>query len=348
MFMAFIHVTSQEAAAAPMGRGRIGVLLTNLGTPDDTNFGAVRRYLSEFLSDQRVIEANPAIWQPILQGVVLTVRPGRSGKAYKRIWNEEKNESPLRTYTREQAELLAARFQTDDVRVGWGMRYGSPSVGEAVTELMREGCDRILFMPLYPQYSATTTATANDQLFRFLMTVRRQPAIRTLPAFADDPVYIKALAETLQLALSGLSEKPQMIVTSFHGLPNEYVAKGDPYREDCERTVVALRAAMGLSDEDMPLTFQSRFGPAKWLEPYTTPFVAALPAKGITRVAVITPGFMADCIETLDELGNELRDEFMAAGGKELTLVPCLNACPQAIDLLEHLARSELSGWVKL
>ncbi|GBR06638.1 ferrochelatase [Acetobacter oeni] len=342
--MSFLHI-SGASEPAPMGQGRVGILLANLGTPDDTGFSGVRRYLSEFLSDQRVIEASPAVWQPILQGVVLTVRPRKSGAAYRRIWNTDRNESPLRTWTREQSDQLAKRFSAENISVVWGMRYGKPSVAQAVGELMTAGCDRILFMPLYPQYSATTTATANDQLFRFLMKLRRQPAVRTLPAFADHPAYIRALAETARQALSSLSAPPQMIVTSFHGLPNEYVAKGDPYRQDCERTVAALRTAMGMTEQDMPLTFQSRFGPAKWLEPYTAPFIAGLPEKGVKRIAVIMPGFMADCIETLDEIGNEVRSEFLAAGGEELTLIPCLNGSREAIDLLETLARSEIQGW---
>ncbi|NHN88662.1 ferrochelatase [Acetobacter conturbans] len=343
--MEFLHISS-EHPDAPAPGSRVGILLINLGTPDDTNYAAVRRYLSEFLSDQRVIEANPAIWQPILQGVVLTVRPGKSGKAYGRIWNRERDESPLRTFSRAQAELLAERFRSENVSVAWGMRYGTPSIADAATELMQSGCDRIVAMALYPQYSATTTATANDQLFRFLMKIRRQPAIRTLAPFPDDPVYIDALASTLEEALAGLPEQPQVVVTSFHGLPKDYVRKGDSYQADCERTVVALRERLGKTSEEMPLTFQSRFGPAKWLEPYTAPFVAALPAQGIRRVAIMTPGFMVDCLETLDELGNEVRHEFMAAGGEELTLIPCLNACSQAIDLLEYLARSQLQGWV--
>ncbi|MBO1360909.1 ferrochelatase [Acetobacter sacchari] len=342
--MTFIHL--HDAPAAPQGSGRIGILLVNLGTPDDTSFVGVRRYLSEFLSDRRVIEAPPALWQPILQGVVLTTRPRRSAEAYRRIWDNSSNESPLRVYTRAQAEGLAQRFAADeDIVVAWGMRYGTPSVASAVDELLRAGCDRIVAMPLYPQYSATTTATANDQLFRHLMKLRRQPAVRTLPPFADHPAYIAALAESVRTAYAALPERPQMLVTSFHGLPNEYVRKGDPYREECERTVTALRASLSMNEDEAPLTFQSRFGPAKWLEPYTAPFISALPARGVTRIAVLMPGFMADCIETLDEIGNEVREEFMEAGGKELTLVPCLNDAVEAIDLLETLARNEMSGW---
>lgn len=351
--MTFIHVPrertcglSSECEALPVGQGRVGVLLVNLGTPEDASYRAVRRYLSEFLSDRRVIEASPAIWQPILQGVVLTVRPGRSAKAYRRIWDKQRDESPLRAFSRMQAELLAERLEPEGVRVAWGMRYGSPSIADAATELMKAGCDRILSMPLYPQYSATTTATANDQLFRFLLKTRLQPAIRTLPPFADDPVYIEALAETLNAALTGLGETPQMVVTSFHGLPNDYVEKGDPYRAECVRTVEALRRRLSLNEERMPMTFQSRFGPAKWLEPYTAPFIAGLPAKGIRRVAVMTPGFMTDCLETLDELGNEVKEEFLAAGGEELTLVPCLNASAPSINLLTYLARKQMQGWI--
>ncbi|GBQ28206.1 ferrochelatase [Acetobacter estunensis NRIC 0472] len=343
--MNFLHVPAAQSVAS-VGGGRLGVLLLNLGTPDDTSFASVRRYLSEFLSDRRVIEANPVVWQPILQGVVLTVRPRRSGEAYRRIWNTACDESPLRTFTRAQAEQLAERFAAENVQVAWGMRYGTPSVADGVTELMQAGCDRILAMPLYPQYSATTTATANDQLFRFLMKLRLQPAIRTLPAFADHALYIRALADSLKTAVEGLSAPPQMVVISFHGLPEEYVRKGDPYREECERTVAALRQETGLSEQEMPMTFQSRFGPTKWLEPYTAPFLAGLPAQGITRVAVMTPGFLTDCLETLDEIGNEVRDEFLAAGGEELTLIPCLNASKGAIDLLEGLARVELGGWL--
>lgn len=329
-----------------MGQGRIGVLLINLGTPSDTGYSGVRRYLSEFLSDQRVIEASPVVWQPVLQGVVLTVRPGKSGAAYKRIWNTERDESPLLTFTREQGERLAERFGGEPVTVAWGMRYGVPSVSESVRSLLEAGCDRILAVPLYPQYSATTTATANDQLFRFLMQLRRQPAIRTMPAFPDHPAYIRALASIARTTLAELAQPPQMIVTSFHGLPKQYVEKGDPYYEDCVRTVTALRAEMGMTEETMPLTFQSRFGPAKWLEPYTAPFIAGLPAKGIRRIAVIMPGFMTDCIETLDEIGNEVRHEFIQAGGEEFTLIPCLNGSDEAITLLETLVRSELGGWL--
>ncbi|MHC0614407.1 ferrochelatase [Komagataeibacter oboediens] len=339
-------ITVNRAARHENAPSHAGVLLSNLGTPDGTGYGAVRRYLAEFLSDRRIIEASPLIWKPILYGPVLTFRPRKSGEAYHRIWHHDRNESPLRTYTRAQAEQLGARLAADDVPVAWGMRYGQPSIKQALHDLVGQGCDRILLAPLYPQYSATTTATANDQAFRALMRMRNQPAIRTLPPFADHPAYIAALGRSISARLATLDFRPQMIVASFHGLPKIYVEKGDTYAAECQRTIEALRQAMGYDEEMMPLTFQSRFGPAKWLEPYTAPFIESLPARGIERIAVITPGFISDCIETLDEIGNEAGDAFVRAGGKELALIPCLNDSPDAIDLLETLVRQELGGWV--
>ncbi|GBR44589.1 ferrochelatase [Neokomagataea thailandica] len=340
--MAFIYRT--PCTAIPK-TGRTGVLLVNLGTPDDTGYWAVRRYLSEFLSDRRVIEAPSLLWQPILQGPVLARRPFASGANYARIWDREQNASPLRVYTQRQAELLKERFKQEDVPVAWGMRYGKPSIAQAVDELMDQGCDRIISLPLYPQYSATTTATANDQLFRALMRLRGQPSVLTVPSFPDHPLFIKGLEESVRRTLGGLSFKPQRLVVSFHGLPKICVDKGDRYREECERTTTALRSALDLRDEQMPLTFQSRFGPMEWLQPYTSEFVSKLPEQGVTRIAVITPGFMADCIETLDEIGNELREEFVDAGGEEFALVPCLNDDVAAIDLIEALTRQALKGF---
>jgi protoporphyrin/coproporphyrin ferrochelatase len=340
--MTFLTVRPGE----PVAPSRIGVLLTNLGTPDGTGYGAIRRYLSEFLSDRRIIEISPALWQPILQGPVLALRPRRSGAAYRRIWHTERDESPLRTHTRAQGEALAERLATDGVAVEWAMRYGRPSIASGIERLLGRGCTRILLLPLYPQYSATTTATANDQAFRTLMRLRNQPAVRTVPPFPDHPLYIAALARSVRETLAGLSFVPQRIVASFHGLPRDYVERGDPYAEECGRTLAALRRALDMDAETMPLTYQSRFGPARWLDPATAPLVAGLPAQGITRVAVIMPGFMADCIETLDEIGNEVRADFTAAGGTDFALVPCLNASPATIDLLEGLAREELAGWL--
>lgn len=324
--------------------GRTGVLLINLGTPDETSSGAVRRYLREFLSDRRVIEASPLLWQPILHGVVLSTRPRRSGAAYARIWNQAENASPLRLFTKAQAEGLRRRLG-QETPVAWGMRYGTPSVAQALEELLDQGCDRIVSLPLYPQYSATTTATANDQLFRALMRLRRQPAVHTVPPFPDHALYIEALAGSVREALGSLPFKPQRLIASFHGLPQQYVEAGDHYPEDCERTVAALRRALDLRDEQMPLVYQSRFGPTEWIKPYAAPYVEALPKEGVTRIAMIMPGFMTDCIETLDEIGNELHESFLDAGGEAFAVIPCLNASGPAIDLLEALARQAMRGY---
>ncbi len=323
-----------------------GLLLINLGTPDGTDYRSVRRYLSEFLSDRRVIEANPLIWRPVLEALVLSLRPQKSGAAYRRIWNRALDESPLRTYTRAQAEKLAPRFAADGIPVAWGMRYGTPSIAAAIEELVSKGCDRIVILPLYPQYSATTTATANDQAFRALMRLRRQPAIRTVPSFPDHPIYIEGLAAVIRRTLAQLDWKPDLLVGSFHGLPRSYVAAGDPYPDECERTMRALRLKLRLDAALTPMTYQSRFGLAKWLEPYTAPTVVSLAEAGIRRIAMVMPAFLADCIETLDEIGNELRDEFLHAGGEKFCTIPCLNDDDLAIDLLEALARAEFAGWI--
>ena len=327
---------------------RVGVLLVNLGTPDGTDYRAVRRYLSEFLSDRRVIEFNPLLWQPLLQGVILSVRPFRSGAAYRRVWNREHDESPLRTYTRGQASLVARAMASEpNVVVDWAMRYGQPSIGDRLQRLVRvEGCDRVLIVPLYPQYSATTTATVNDEAFRALMRMRRQPAIRTVPAFPDHPLYISALAGSVRDTIASLPWKPDLLLASFHGLPRRYVKKGDPYPADCNRTIRALRTELGLALRDLPMTYQSRFGPEPWLVPYTDKRVALLRARGVRKLVVVTPGFLSDCIETLDEIGVELRHQFLEAGGEEFAVVPCLNDRPDVLPLLETLVRDGLSGWL--
>jgi ferrochelatase len=323
----------------------VGVLLINLGTPDATDPRSVRRYLREFLSDRRVIETNPLIWQPILNLVVLAIRPKRSGHAYEKIWNREKNESPLRTITRAQGEKLAARLAGDRVIVDWAMRYGQPSIGDRIREMMREGCTRILLAPLYPQYSAATTATANDAAFRALMGMRLQPAIRTLPDYHDDPDYIDALARSMTRSLAALSFEPQVILASYHGLPQEYVDKGDPYYVQCLATTRLLRARLGWSEERLRPVFQSRFGRSEWLKPYTLETVAGLAKAGVKRLAVVTPGFAADCIETLEEIGMQNADAFHAAGGTDFAALPCLNDSEEGMALIEQLVRRELKGW---
>jgi ferrochelatase len=324
----------------------VGVLLVNLGTPDATDPRSVRRYLREFLSDRRVIETNPLIWQPILNLVVLAVRPRRSGHAYEKIWNREKNESPLRTITRAQGEKLAARLAADGIVVDWAMRYGQPSIGERMRELAREGCTRILVAPLYPQYSASTTATANDAAFRALMTMRVQPAIRTLPGYHVDPEYIDALARSMMRSLAALSFEPEVVLASYHGLPQEYVDRGDPYYDQCAATTDLLRARLGWSAERLRLTFQSRFGRAEWLKPYTLDTVTTLARGGVKRLAVVTPGFAADCIETLEEIGMQNADAFRAHGGTDFAALPCLNDSDEGMTLIEQLVRRELKGWI--
>ncbi|MDQ1077710.1 ferrochelatase [Pseudoroseomonas cervicalis] len=341
--MSFLSATPpRPLRRAASETGRSGVLLVNLGTPDSTRYWDVRRYLSEFLSDRRVIEINPLLWQPLLQGVILTTRPFRSGAAYRRIWNTALDESPLRSFTRSQAEKLQHAFPEDGPLIDWAMRYGRPSIAEKLEAMQDQGCDRILVVPLYPQYSATTTATVNDQVFRALMRMRRQPTIRIAPPFPDHPLYIEGLAKSVRETLATLPQAPQLLVASFHGLPRRYVKAGDPYPAECNRTMRALRASLGLTARDFPMTFQSRFGREPWLEPYTDERITSLPKRGITRVAVITPGFLSDCIETLDEIGHELREEFLEAGGETLTVIPCLNDTPDAIRLLRALVRDNM------
>jgi ferrochelatase len=274
------------------------------------------------------------------------VRPRRSGHAYEKIWNRERNESPLRTITRAQGEKLAARLAGDRIIVDWAMRYGQPSIGERVRELVREGCTRILVAPLYPQYSASTTATVNDTAFRALMQMRRQPAIRTLPDYHDDPGYIDALATSMTRALATLPFEPEAVLASFHGLPQEYVNKGDPYYDQCLATTELLRARLGWNADRLRVTFQSRFGRAEWLKPYTLETVTEMAKAGVKRLAVVTPGFAADCIETLEEIGMQNAEEFRAHGGLEFAALPCLNDSDEGMALIERLVRRELQGWV--
>ena len=335
------------AGHPPVAFGKVGLLLVNLGTPEATDYWSMRRYLSQFLSDRRVIEVSPWFWQPLLQGVILTTRPKKSGAAYDEIWNRERNESPLKTITRDQAEGLAARLADlgDRLVVDWAMRYGQPALGERIEALHKAGCERILIMPLYPQYSAATTATVMDESFRKLMKLRWQPSLRGLPPYHDDPAYIAALAQSLTAFLAGLEWQPQAVIASYHGLPQEYFDKGDPYHCHCHKTNRLLREHLGWSEDFLRLTFQSRFGRAEWLQPYTDETLEALPGEGVTRVVVITPGFAADCVETLEEIAIAGRESFAEAGGTHYAVVPCLNASEPGLDLLEALARRELAGW---
>ena len=332
----------------PIPPERVGVLLINLGTPDATDFWSIRRYLKEFLSDRRVIEVNPLLWQLILNLIILNVRPGIAGKAYREIWDAETNESPLRRYTREQAGGLGARLNAAgrEIDVDWAMRYGTPSIADKLEAMRARGCRTILLLALYPQYSATTTATAYDKAFAALAKMRWQPAVRTAPAYPDEPAYIEALAASVRAHLQGLDWEPDILLASFHGLPKRYFDAGDPYYCHCAQTTRLLGEALGWPEARVKLAFQSRFGREEWLQPYMQEVVGELPGRGTKRVAVISPGFVSDCVETLEEVAIGLRDNFLDAGGEEFTYVPCLNASDGGIAVLEAVALRELSGWV--
>lgn len=327
--------------------GRVGVLLVNLGTPDGTDFASVRRYLKQFLSDPRVIEIPKVVWQPILHLFVLRKRPKTSGEAYAKIWNNERNESPLRTITRAQAEKLHAILSGSDPRimVDWAMRYGTPDIGERLRALQAEGCDRILVAPLYPQYSATTTATVIDQVGIALKAMRWQPAVRVLPAYYDQPVFIDALATSLTEGVAALDFEPEVILASYHGMPKRYLEKGDPYYCHAMKTSRLLREKLGWDETYLRTTFQSRFGRAEWLKPYTIDTVTALAKQGVKRIAVITPAFSADCIETLEEIAMGNAETFHEHGGEKFALIPCLNDSPVGMTMLESIVRNELLGW---
>ncbi|MEX1025795.1 MAG: ferrochelatase [Planctomycetota bacterium] len=329
----------------PVADQKVGVLLVNLGTPDALDYRSVRRYLSEFLSDRRVIELNPLLWQPILQGPILTFRPKKSARAYAKIWNRELDESPLRTVTRAQSDALAARLSSGELLVDWAMRYGNPSIASRLATLVEGGASRVLIFGLYPQYASSTTATVYDKAFEALTKLRWQPAVRTVPPFHDDPVWIDAIVASIRAHLATLEQQPEVLLTSFHGLPQEYVDKGDPYRCQCAKSARLIGEALGWEADRVRLVFQSRFGPAEWLRPYADQTVVELAKEGVQHLAVVTPGFFADCVETLEEVDLGLRESFLAAGGTSFATVPCLNASRAGIDVLEAIVRRELSGW---
>jgi protoporphyrin/coproporphyrin ferrochelatase len=319
---------------------RIGVLLVNLGTPDAPDPGAVKRYLGEFLSDRRVVEIPPLLWQPILRGIILRTRPKKSAHAYGQVWREDG--SPLAAITKAQARGLEGAFGPG-VTVLHAMRYGKPSVGEQIAALKAQGCERILLAPLYPQYCAATSATANDVAFAALMAMRWQPALRTLPPYYDDPAYIAALKTSVEEGLAGLAFVPDAIIASFHGMPQRTLELGDPYHCHCRKTGRLLGEALG---RELIVTFQSRFGRAKWLEPATDTTLEALPAKNIRRVAIVAPGFSADCLETLEELAIRGRESFLQSGGTDFAYLPCLNDSAAGMELLRQIIGRELAGWV--
>ena len=321
--------TPGEAMPATSG---IGILLVNLGTPDAAEPKAVRRYLKEFLADRRVIETDGLLWKMVLNGIILPLRSRRRARDYQKIWNKEKDESPLKTITRSQAEKLAGILEPlgKDIVVDWAMRYASPSIASRLQAMVARGCDRILLMPLYPQYAAATTATA----------------LRVLPAYYDDPYYIEVLASSLKAEIKALPFEPDVILASYHGLPREYVAKGDPYEAQCAKTTQLLREQLKLDDSKLMMTFQSRFGRAKWLEPYTINTVKALARKGVKNLVVVTPGFAADCLETLEEIAVENARVFKRYGGENFAAIPCLNDSEAGMLMIWQLAMRELKGWV--
>jgi ferrochelatase len=340
-------------AAAIAEPRNIGVLLSNLGTPDETDYWSVRRYLAEFLSDRRVIEAPRLLWFFILNLLILTTRPQRKGRDYATIWNHERNESPLKTITRSQAEKLEQFLQdqrSDGPRarviVEWGMRYGNPSLKAAIERLTAQGCDRILFVPLYPQYSAATSATACDKIFEILASMRNQPCLRVAAPYSEDDIYIEEIARSLTERLAQIDFEPEVIVASYHGMPLETRVKGDPYYFQCKKTTDLLRLRLGLPRDRLIMTFQSRFGRAEWLKPYTDETIKELASSGIKRMAVITPGFSADCLETIEEIGSENADYFFAAGGEAFARIDCLNDSDGGMRVIKSIVRRELSGWI--
>jgi ferrochelatase len=338
--------SSSKMAIGATARERVGVLLVNLGTPDTADTKGVRVYLREFLSDPRVIEKQGLFWKLVLNGVILVIRPPRKARDYQKIWNSEKNESPLKTITRAQAEKLATSLEESQVVVDWAMRYGNPSIRERTNALVAQGCNRILVVPLYPQYSAATTATVCDEVARVMQGLRAQPAIRFAPPYPTEQTYIDALAASIGAHLATLPYRPETIVASFHGMPQAYVDKGDPYYEQCVATTLALRARMGLDEKGLMLTFQSRFGFDEWLKPYTDKTIESLAKSGVRRIAVVTPGFAADCLETLEEIAQENAEIFRHNGGEQFGFIPCLNDSDAGMDVIRQLVMRELQGWI--
>jgi ferrochelatase len=318
----------------------------NLGTPDATDYRSMRRYLKEFLSDRRVIEEPRVKWWLILNLIILTVRPGRKGKDYAKIWNRELDEGPLKSITREKAEKLAAALADARIVVDWAMRYGNPSVAERLARLQAEGCDRVLLVPLYPQYAAATTATACDQAFRALMALRWQPAVRVAPPYFDEPAYVDAVAASVREHLDKLEFEPDVLLMSFHGMPEKYAELGDPYPHHCRETARLVRERLRWSEARWHMTFQSRFGNDPWLQPYTIDTVARLAKSGVRSMGIVAPGFSADCLETLEELNMENRQVFLQNGGERFAYIPCLNASPLGMGVIERVVRRELAGWL--
>ena len=342
-----MHAQPDHPAVKP---ARVGILVANLGTPDATDYWSMRRYLNEFLSDKRVVDYSSWIWQPLLQLVILTKRPFSSGAAYKSIWNEEDNESPLLTITKKQTAAIKAQMVErygDDVRVDFCMRYGNPSTQSKVRQMIEDGCTKILFFPLYPHYAGATSATANDQFFRALMKEKWQPTARIVDPYFEEPAYIEALAQSIERAYAAADEKPEKLICSYHGVPERYLREGDPYHCQCQKTTRLLKERLGWDDTQIVTTFQSLFGPEEWLKPYTVDEVARLAKEeGVKKIAICAPAFSADCIETLEEINEEIKESFEEAGGEHFTYIPCLNDDPAHIDALTGVIEKNLGGWL--
>ena len=320
--------------------GKSGVLIINLGTPDSTNWWDIRKYLKEFLSDRRVIEVNPIIWQVILHLFILTFRPSKTAHAYKKIWRKESNESPLLYFTKNQANKLRERIGNDEVIVDFAMRYGNPSINSCLKKLKDKGCENIIILPLYPQYAAATTATVCDEVYRSLMKMRWQPSLQIIPHYESDPIYVNALVKSIEKKINEITWKPDLIISSYHGIPKTYFEKGDPYHCYCHKTTRLIKEKF--KEIDIQTTFQSRFGPQEWLTPYTDKTLESLPEKGIKNLLVICPGFASDCVETLEEINIQGRESFMDNGGKNFELIPCLNDSTDHINLFESLVKKYL------
>jgi ferrochelatase len=323
---------------------RVGVLLVNLGTPDAPTAAAVRRYLAEFLSDRRVVDYPRLLWMPVLHGVILNIRPARSAHAYQKIWTE--GGSPLRVYAERAAAALGARLGAEAI-VDFAMRYGEPSIGARIKSMQAQGCDRIVLLPLYPQHSRSTTASVGDAVFEALKPLVWQPAIRMAAAYHDHPAYIDALAKSARENLAALGWAPERVLLSFHGTPKRHLTEGDPYHCHCMKTARLLRGAMGWSEAFAPVAFQSRFGREEWLTPATDDMIAAAARDGVRRLAVLTPGFLADCLETLEEIGIGGRETFLSNGGEQFAALPCLNDSVYMTNLLEALVAREAAGWIE-
>ncbi len=315
--------------------GKTGVLIINLGTPDSTSWWDIRKYLREFLSDRRVIEINPFIWQIILNLFILTFRPSKTAHAYKQIWRKENNESPLLYYTKKQTTYLKEKIENEKIIVDFAMRYGNPSIKSKLNNLKDKGCENIIILPLYPQYAAATTATVCDEVYRSLMKMRWQPSLQIIPHYESNPLYINALVESIKKKIKEISWKPDLILSSYHGIPKSYFDKGDPYHCYCQKTTRLIKEKF--NEVEIQTTFQSRFGPQKWLTPYTDKTLEMLPSKGVKKLLVICPGFASDCVETLEEINIQGRESFLEKGGENFDLIPCLNDKPEHINLLENL-----------